>query len=176
MRKIVLFILLIVVEGVWIYSYISFSRQSSPPEMGAIETQMSPRECWENLSEIFILDEAGTFNSCSVYVFRIRYVGPKFIYLDVSWDSQTRLIEKLDPGEKFTIELSSDYVKVKSTFYYVKFQAEFCLCEPNNNCRIIVGTLEFYCERFGDTLQPLNITLTPLVGPSRLACLNGTDC
>ena len=133
--------------------------QPSPPapsEGGAIETQTFPRERWENLPEIFILDEAETLNSCSVFVFRIRYVGPEFANLQLFWDSQTILIEQLDSGQKFTVELASDYVRSESTFDYVRFEVEFCLCEPtSSDCRVIEGTLEFYLEKFGDTLQPL---------------------
>ena len=133
--------------------------QTSPPapsEEGAIEAQGFSRERWENLSEILILDEAGTLNSCSVFVFRIRYVGPESANLQLFWDSQTMLIEQLDPGQKFTIEVASDYVRSESTFYYVRFEVELCLCEPtSSDRRVIEGTLEFYLERFGDTLQRL---------------------
>lgn len=160
-RNVSLLILFIVVLGILItVAFFGYNQlQTSPPaplEEGAIETQTFPRERWENLSEIFILDEAGTFNSCSVFVFRIGYVGPESANLQLLWDSQTILIEQLDPGQKFTIELASDYVRSESTFYYVRFEVEFCLCKPTSaNCRVIEGTLEFYLERFGDTSQPL---------------------
>lgn len=121
-----------------------------------ITTQRFSRERWENLSEIFILDEAGTLNSCSVFGFRIRYVGPESASLQLFWDSETILIEELDPGQNFTVMLASDYVRSESTFYYVRFEVELCFCEPtSSDCRVIEGTLEFYLERFGDTLQLL---------------------
>lgn len=160
-RNVSLLILLIVVLGTLsTIAFVGYNQlQPSPSassEEGGVETQTFPRERWENLSEIFILDEAGALNSCSVFVFRIRYVGPESANLQLFWDSQTMFIERLDPGQMFTVEVASDYVRSESTFYYVGFEVELCLCEPtSSDCRVIEGTLEFYLERFGDALQPL---------------------
>lgn len=155
-----LLILFTAVSGIATVAFFGYNQlRTSPPapsEGGAIKAQTFPRERWENLSEIFILDEAGTLNRLSVFGFRIRYVGPESASLQLFWDSQTILIEQLDPGQNFTVMLASDYVRSESTFYYVGFEVELCLCEPpSSDCRVIEGTLEFYLERFGDTLQPL---------------------